>query len=92
MEQDDRSFRVCPKAWKDYIEGTQTIGMIAMLMKIDAEPLAPPSDQLCDYDRVRRALEYMTTRWRVQPSLDDVAAHIGLSPSHFHHLFRRVEA
>ena len=60
-----------------------------MLMTIDSEPLSLATDQLCDYDRVRRALEYLTARWRQQPNLDDVAAHIGLSPSHFHHLFRR---
>jgi AraC family transcriptional regulator, regulatory protein of adaptative response / methylated-DNA-[protein]-cysteine methyltransferase len=46
-------------------------------------------DQLGDYDRVRRALEFMTLRWREHPELDDIAQHTGLSPSHFHHLFRR---
>jgi AraC family transcriptional regulator, regulatory protein of adaptative response / methylated-DNA-[protein]-cysteine methyltransferase len=60
-----------------------------MLMKIADEPLSPAADQASDYDRVRRALEYLTARWRNQPNLDDVAAHVGLSPSHFHHLFRR---
>ncbi len=60
-----------------------------MLMKIADQPLSPARDQLSDYDRVRRALEYLTARWRNQPNLDDVAAHVGLSPSHFHHLFRR---
>jgi AraC family transcriptional regulator of adaptative response/methylated-DNA-[protein]-cysteine methyltransferase len=60
-----------------------------MLMKIADQPLSPARDQLSDYDRVRRALEYLTARWRKQPNLDDVAAHVGLSPSHFHHLFRR---
>jgi AraC family transcriptional regulator, regulatory protein of adaptative response / methylated-DNA-[protein]-cysteine methyltransferase len=60
-----------------------------MLMKVADAPLALPDDQAGDYDRVRRALEFMTQRWRSQPSLDDVADHIGLSPSHFHHLFRR---
>jgi AraC family transcriptional regulator, regulatory protein of adaptative response / methylated-DNA-[protein]-cysteine methyltransferase len=60
-----------------------------MLMKVAEEPLALPADQAGDYDRVRRALEFMTMRWRNQPSLDDIAAHVGLSPSHFHHLFKR---
>jgi AraC family transcriptional regulator, regulatory protein of adaptative response / methylated-DNA-[protein]-cysteine methyltransferase len=60
-----------------------------MLMKVADAPLALLDDQAGDYDRVRRALEFMTQRWRSQPSLDDVADHIGLSPSHFHHLFRR---
>jgi AraC family transcriptional regulator, regulatory protein of adaptative response / methylated-DNA-[protein]-cysteine methyltransferase len=60
-----------------------------MLAAIAEEPLVLPSDQATDYDRVRRALEYMTARWRRQPSLEDVAAHVGLSERHFHHLFRR---
>jgi AraC family transcriptional regulator, regulatory protein of adaptative response / methylated-DNA-[protein]-cysteine methyltransferase len=60
-----------------------------MLMKVADEPLALPQDQTGDYDRVRRALEFMTRRWKNQPSLDDVAAQVGLSPSHFHHLFKR---
>ena len=60
-----------------------------MLMKIAEEPLSILPDQASDYDRVRRALEFMTQRWRHQPSLEDIARHIGLSESHFHHLFRR---
>jgi AraC family transcriptional regulator, regulatory protein of adaptative response / methylated-DNA-[protein]-cysteine methyltransferase len=60
-----------------------------MLMTTPQEPLTLPPDQSGDYDRVRRALEYMTKRWKRQPSLDDVAAHVGLTPSHFHSLFRR---
>ena len=55
-----------------------------------AEPLTPFAfDRASDYDRVRRAIEYLSRRWRQHPSLDDIAAHVGLSPSHFHHLFRR---
>jgi len=61
----------------------------AMLMQIDETPLPQPADQTTDYDRVRRALEFMTARWRRQPGLDAIAAHVGLSESHFHHLFRR---
>jgi AraC family transcriptional regulator, regulatory protein of adaptative response / methylated-DNA-[protein]-cysteine methyltransferase len=60
-----------------------------MLMKTAQEPIEQPRDQLGDYDRIRRALEFMTRRWRTQPSLDAIADHIGLSPSHFHHLFKR---
>ncbi|MGL4240001.1 MAG: helix-turn-helix domain-containing protein, partial [Beijerinckiaceae bacterium] len=58
-------------------------------MTAPQEPLTISTDQVSDYDRVRRALEYMTCRWKRQPSLDDVADHVGLSPSHFHHLFKR---
>jgi AraC family transcriptional regulator, regulatory protein of adaptative response / methylated-DNA-[protein]-cysteine methyltransferase len=42
-----------------------------------------------DYDRIARAIEYIDGRARDQPSLDEVAAAVGLSPHHFHRLFRR---
>ena len=42
---------------------------------------------VADYDRVRRALAFITARWRDQPSQDEIAAHVGLSPSHLHHVF-----
>ena len=42
-----------------------------------------------DYARVKQALEFIHGRWRSQPSLDEIASHVGLSPSHLHHLFRR---
>ncbi len=42
-----------------------------------------------DYDRVRGAIEFMSARWRRQPEIEEIAAHVGLSASHFHHLFKR---
>ncbi len=42
-----------------------------------------------DYERVRRIVSFISERWRDQPSLDDIAAHAGLSTTHVHHLFRR---
>lgn len=42
-----------------------------------------------DYERVRAAIEFMTGRWRRQPEIEEIAAHVGLSASHFHHLFKR---
>jgi AraC family transcriptional regulator of adaptative response/methylated-DNA-[protein]-cysteine methyltransferase len=55
---------------------------------------APPSAPGCgtshaDYERVRRILSYISENWRQQPSLDDIAEHVGLSTTHVHHLFRR---
>lgn len=44
---------------------------------------------LDDYARVSAALDYLTVNWRDQPSLDDLAAEIGLSPTHFHKIFTR---
>ena len=42
-----------------------------------------------DYDHVRRALAFMTEQWRRQPSLDEVAAHLGITATHLNHVFRR---
>ncbi len=42
-----------------------------------------------DYDRVRKAIAYMSETWREQPDLDEVARIAGLSPAHFHRLFTR---
>ena len=50
--------------------------------------LAPPT-QSADYDTVRRAIEFLSTRFRDQPSVEEVAAEVGLSPSHFQHVFKR---
>ncbi|GLK78921.1 6-O-methylguanine DNA methyltransferase [Methylopila turkensis] len=48
-----------------------------------------PSAAAADYDVVRRALEHLTTRFRSQPTVEQVADVVGLSPSHLHHVFRR---
>src|SRR5215218_9519706 len=48
-----------------------------------------PGGPSADYERVRRIIAYISERWRQQPSLDDIAAHAGLSTTHVHHLFRR---
>ena len=46
----------------------------------------PPAE---DYDRVRAALEFISTEAKRQPQVEEIAAHVGLSPSHLHHLFQR---
>jgi AraC family transcriptional regulator of adaptative response/methylated-DNA-[protein]-cysteine methyltransferase len=40
-----------------------------------------------DYDRIAEAIDFIQTRFQSQPSLDDVAAHVHLSPYHFQRLF-----
>ncbi|MDJ0683549.1 MAG: bifunctional helix-turn-helix domain-containing protein/methylated-DNA--[protein]-cysteine S-methyltransferase [Alphaproteobacteria bacterium] len=40
-----------------------------------------------DYRRVAEALAYVVARFEDQPSLEEIAAHIGLSPFHFQRLF-----
>lgn len=42
-----------------------------------------------DYDRVRRAIAFISRHWRRHPSLEEIADHLGLSTAHLHHLFRR---
>lgn len=61
-------------------------------MPLDAVPgteAAHDHQLLADYERVKEAIAYCTAHWRDQPSLDDIAAKIGLSSSHFHKLFTR---
>src|ERR1700677_516873 len=42
-----------------------------------------------DYPTVKRAIEFISTRWRDQPSVEAIAEHVGLSPSHFQFVFKR---
>jgi len=47
------------------------------------------SPPVADYAIVKRAIEFITTRWRDQPSIEAIADHAGVSPSHFQHVFKR---
>ncbi|HMN30385.1 MAG TPA: methylated-DNA--[protein]-cysteine S-methyltransferase [Caldilineaceae bacterium] len=42
-----------------------------------------------DYQRIAEAIEYLDTNYRNQPELDDLAAHLHLSPFHLQRLFTR---
>jgi len=42
-----------------------------------------------DYEVVRRAIEFISERWREQPSLARIAAHVGLKPLSLQRLFTR---
>lgn len=42
-----------------------------------------------DYERIARAIEYLAGNVTSQPRLEEVAAHVHLSPFHFQRLFRR---
>jgi AraC family transcriptional regulator of adaptative response/methylated-DNA-[protein]-cysteine methyltransferase len=44
-------------------------------------------EQHVDYQRVEKAIRYLLENYQKQPSLDEVAAHIHISPFHFHRLF-----
>jgi AraC family transcriptional regulator, regulatory protein of adaptative response / methylated-DNA-[protein]-cysteine methyltransferase len=45
--------------------------------------------RVTDYERVAAAIRYIEDRRGAQPSLEEVAAAVGLSPRHLHRLFRR---
>lgn len=40
-----------------------------------------------NYTRIAKAIDYIQTNFKTQPSLDDIAANIHLSPMHFQRLF-----
>lgn len=42
-----------------------------------------------DYQRIETAIRFLETHAVEQPSLDEIAEHIGLSPFHFQRLFKR---
>lgn len=44
---------------------------------------------MSDYDRIAKAIAYITERTTDQPSLEAIAAHVHLSPFHFQRLFCR---
>ncbi len=55
-----------------------------MAMKTDA--LLQTSE---DYERIEKSIKFLETNFSSQPSLKEVAAHIGLSEFHFQRLFSR---
>jgi AraC family transcriptional regulator of adaptative response/methylated-DNA-[protein]-cysteine methyltransferase len=65
--------------------------MLDMLkpITVDPERLATADHPAADYEHVRSIIAFISERWRDQPSLDDIASHVGLSTTHVHHLFRR---
>ncbi|MFC7421198.1 bifunctional transcriptional activator/DNA repair enzyme AdaA [Iodobacter arcticus] len=44
---------------------------------------------MSDYERIAKAIYFISTRVHSQPSLDEIAAHLHLSPFHFQRLFCR---
>lgn len=44
---------------------------------------------MSDYERIARAINYITANVTAQPTLDEIAAHVHLSPFHFQRLFSR---
>src|ERR1700761_8179227 len=42
-----------------------------------------------NYDRIANAIEYYKSNFREQPTLEDVAEHVHLSPFHFQRMFKQ---
>ena len=44
---------------------------------------------MSDYERIAQAISFITSRVDRQPTLNEIAAHVHLSPFHFQRLFGR---
>lgn len=53
------------------------------------EIAASKRQNMLDYALIEKALDYLEDRYLEQPSLEEIAAHIGLSEYHFQRLFTR---
>ena len=60
---------------------------LATAPRLDPMPAAPAAQD--DYALVKRAIEYISTYWREQPPLQDIADALALSPDELSALFRR---
>jgi AraC family transcriptional regulator of adaptative response/methylated-DNA-[protein]-cysteine methyltransferase len=63
-----------------------------MTLAVNDHRLARPGHQdaaLRDYDSVRRAIAFISERWRSQPTIEAMADAASLTPDELHHLFRR---
>ena len=54
-----------------------------------AHQAVPDRDQLRDYELITRSIRFLSQSWREQPSLDELAEHLGLSPAYCQRLFKR---
>lgn len=48
------------------------------------------SSQQRNYERIAQAIDYIQQNFQQQPQLDEVAAHIHLSPAHFQRFIYRL--
>jgi AraC family transcriptional regulator of adaptative response/methylated-DNA-[protein]-cysteine methyltransferase len=73
--------------------GTKEIAMLSVAPAA-FEPTLPPAapasrDALPDYDAVRRTIEFISTQYRQQPSLGEIAAALGMEEAALGLVFRR---
>jgi len=62
-------------------------GLLVYYFSITSTPWMP--DMNADHARVAAAIRYLRDNLTKQPGLDEIAAHVGLSPQYFQRLFRR---
>ena len=60
-----------------------------MLNSGDTIMLDRPATTAGDYAAIKHAIEFISTRWRDQPSIEEIAGEVGLSTSYLHHVFKR---
>jgi len=63
-----------------------------MTLALDLHRSTRPGPQdaaLRDYDSVRRAIAFISERWRNQPTIESIADAAGVTADELHHLFRR---
>lgn len=54
-----------------------------------SRPTPLPSSEVGDYALIRSAITYLSESWVEHPPLENLAAHLGLSPAHAQKLFKR---
>jgi AraC family transcriptional regulator of adaptative response/methylated-DNA-[protein]-cysteine methyltransferase len=62
---------------------------MTVLRDTASRPTPTRAETVRDYDRVRRAIAFLTQTWAEQPGLDQLAAHLGLEPTQCQKLFKR---
>jgi AraC family transcriptional regulator of adaptative response/methylated-DNA-[protein]-cysteine methyltransferase len=59
------------------------------MLDLDKPIVAAAGPTSRDYDLVRRAIAFLSQKWEEQPTLERLAAYLGLSPAHAQRLFKR---
>jgi AraC family transcriptional regulator of adaptative response/methylated-DNA-[protein]-cysteine methyltransferase len=73
------------------LQGSRAMETIAMPEIVAAPPLEVPlrAERPTDYAVVSRAIAFISEKWRDQPALEEIAAHVGMRPLSLQRLFTR---
>lgn len=58
-------------------------------MAVSAPAPGPANDNAQDYNHIRKIIAYLSENWREQPSLEELAHEVALSPAHVQKMFTR---